>query len=86
MFYVTITRDFGRFQCFKFETSFLKNENKKNKNFKILEHRFIVESTKIENALFRHKFAMSDTNVKKNKMISRKSYRTEFCQYQFNFF
>ena len=79
MFYVTITRDFGRFQCFKFETSFLKNENKKNKNF-------IVESTKIENALFRHKFAMSDTNVKKNKMISRKSYRTEFCQYQFNFF
>ena len=64
MFYVTITRDFGRFQCFK----------------------FIVESTKIENALFRHKSAMSDTNVKKNKMMSRKSYRTEFCQYQFNFF
>ena len=76
MFYVTVTRDFGRFQCFKFETSFLKNENKKKKNFKILEHRFIVESTKIENALnfTRHKFAMSDTNVKKNKMISRKSY------------
>ena len=63
-----------------------KKKNKKNKSFKILEYRFIVESTKIENAPFPHKSEMSDTNVKKNRMRSTKSYRTEFCQYQFIFF
>ena len=40
--------------------------------FKKLEHRFLVESTKIENALLPYKTAMSEANVKINKMVFAK--------------
>ena len=47
--------------------------------FKKLEYRFLIESTKIENALFPYKTAMSEANVKLNRMVSTKStYRKEW--------
>ena len=39
--------------------------------FKKLEYRFLVESTKIENAL-QYKTAMSEANVKTNRVVSTK--------------
>ena len=38
--------------------------------FKKLEYHFLVENTKIENALFPYKVAISETNVKTNRMVS----------------
>ena len=40
--------------------------------FKKLEYRFIVESTKVEKASFPYKTAISEANVKTNKMVSTK--------------
>ena len=40
--------------------------------FKKLEYRFLVESTKIENASFPYKTAISEANVKTNRMVSIK--------------
>ena len=40
--------------------------------FKNLEHRFLVESTKIEKTLFPFKTAISELNVKTNRMASTK--------------
>ena len=40
--------------------------------FKKLEYRFLVESTKIENASFTYKNAMSEANVKTNSIVSAK--------------
>ena len=37
-----------------------------------LEYRFLAESTTIENALFPYKTALSKTNVKTNRMGSKK--------------
>ena len=47
--------------------------------FKKLEHCFLVESTKIENASFSYKTAISEANVKTNKMVTTKwIYHKEF--------
>ena len=40
--------------------------------FKKLEYRFLVESTKIENASFPYKTAISDPDVKTNRIVSTK--------------
>ena len=40
--------------------------------FKKLEYHFLVESTKIENASFSYKTAVSEANVKTNRMVSKK--------------
>ena len=40
--------------------------------FKNFENQFLVKSTKIENASFPYKSAISETNVKTNKMMSTK--------------
>ena len=40
--------------------------------FKKLEYRFLVESTEIDNATFPYKTALSEANVKTNKMGSTK--------------
>ena len=46
--------------------------------FKKLEYRFLVESTKIENASFPYKTAISKANVKTSKMvITNWTYRKE---------
>ena len=40
--------------------------------FKNLEYRFLVESTKTENASFPYKTAISEANVKTNRMVNTK--------------
>ena len=48
--------------------------------FKKLEYRFLVESTRIENATFPYKTALSEANVKTNGEYKMDlSQRTEFC-------
>ena len=54
----------GRFERFK--QIFWKTET----FFKKLEYRFLVESTKIGNAIFRYETALSEANVKTNRMGS----------------
>ena len=67
--FVAIIGNFERLQYFNLETNFLK---KKKTFFKKLERRFLVESTKVENAVFLHKTTISETNVKTNRMGSTK--------------
>ena len=56
-----------------FNTLTLKQISWKTKTFfKKLEYRFLVESTKIENASFSYKTAMSEANVKTNRMVNTK--------------
>ena len=56
-----------------FNTLTLKHIFWKTKTFfKKLEDYFSVESTKIENTLFRYKTVISEANVKRNRMVSRK--------------
>ena len=59
-FCVAITGNFESFEYFSFITNFLENENLFKK----------TESTKVENASFSCKTAMSETNVKTNRMGS----------------
>ena len=57
--------------------------------FKKLEHRFLVESIKIENVSFPYKAAMSEANVMANRMVSTKlTYHKEwtFASNYFVFF
>ena len=57
--------------------------------FKKLEQGFLVESTKIENASFPYKTAISEANVKTNRMVSTKwTYQKErsFASHNFIFF
>ena len=51
---------------------FLENENLFKKKKKKLEYHFLGESTKIENALFPNKTAISEANVKTNSIVSTK--------------
>ena len=79
VFYVTISGDFEHFRYFNFKTVILENKNV----FQQLEYRFLVESTKIGNAFFPYKTAISKANVKTNRMVSTKwtcHKRTEFYQ------
>ena len=47
--------------------------------FKKLEYRFLVETTEIENTSFLSKTALSETNVKTNRMGTTKwTYRKEW--------
>ena len=55
-----------------FNTLTLKQIFWKTKSKK-LEYRFSIESTKIENASFPYKTAISETNVKTNRMLTTKS-------------
>ena len=59
MFYETIRGHFEGFQYFNFETG-------------LLEYRFLVQSTKIENESFPYKTAILEVNVKTNRMVSTK--------------
>ena len=45
---------------------------KKKTFFKKLEYHFLVETTKIENALFPYKTAISEGNFKTNRMVTTK--------------
>ena len=59
MFFVTVSENFKRFQYFNFEIDFLENKNL----FQKTGVQFLVESTKIENASFPYKTAISEANV-----------------------
>ena len=59
---MTISENFKRFQYFNFETNFLEK----------MEYRFIVETTKIENASIPFKTALSEAKVKTNRMATAK--------------
>ena len=83
-FYETVNGNFERFHYFNFETDFLEMKT----FFKKLEYLSLVESTKIENASFRYKTAISKVNVKINRMMSTKwTYRKErsFASHYFLF-
>ena len=67
-FLVTLSENFKCFQYFNFETDFLENEDL----FKKLEYRFLVESTKIEKPSPPYKSAISEVNVKTNRMVTTK--------------
>ena len=65
---MTINGNLKRFQYFKFETDFLE--------MKIFFQKtgvpYLVESSKIENVSFPYKTAISEANVKTNRMGSTK--------------
>ena len=61
-FYVTTARNFECFHYFIFYSNFLKDENLSF--LKKLEYRFLVQSTKIESAIFPHKTAQPEISVK----------------------
>ena len=63
-----ITGNFELFQCFNFETIFLKNA----KPFQKMEYRFTAESVKIENAAFPYKTALSEDYAETNRIGSTK--------------
>ena len=79
---MTTTENFKRFQYFNFETDFLESET----FFKKLEYRFLVESTKIEKASFPYKTAVSEANVKTNRMVSTKWTYQKERSFSGNFF
>ena len=54
--------------------------------FKKLEYRFLVESTKIENASFPYKTAITEPNVKTNKMVTTKWTYRKKRSFASNFF
>ena len=66
--YVTITENLSVFKTLSLKQIFWK----KKTFFKKLEYRFLVESSNIENALFPYKIAISEANVKTNKMVTTK--------------
>ena len=73
-FCVTVTGYFERFQYINFEKKVLKMKT----FFKKLQYRFLAESTKIENSIFRFKTGLAEANVKKNEMECTKwTYCTE---------
>ena len=73
---MTLTENFERFQYF--ETSFLKNENLFQKTR--VELHFSVESTKIENALFLYKTALSEAMLRQIEWEIQNRQKTEFFQ------
>ena len=77
---MTICESFEHFQYFNFETYFLENEN---------FFSFLVERTKIEKASFPYKTAISEANVKTNRVVTTKwAYHREgsFASNYFKFF
>ena len=70
-----------------FNSLTLKEIFRKTRTFyKKLKYRFLVENTKIENALFPYKTAISEVNVKTNKMVTTKwTYHKEWSFSSNNF-
>ena len=75
---MTINETFKPSQYFNFETNFLENEN--------LFHKTgvpsLVETTEIENTSFSFKTALSEANVKTNRMATTK--RTYHKEWRFS--
>ena len=66
---MTISENFEHFRYFNFETDFLENENLFQKTGSTV---FLVERIKIEKASFAYKTAISEPNVKTNRMVTAK--------------
>ena len=64
---MTISGNCERFQYFNFETNFLEKANRFQKTG-VPDSSFLVKSTKIDNATFTYETALSDTNVKTNRI------------------
>ena len=64
---MTINESFKRFQYLNFQTNFLENENLFQKTVP-----FLVEATKSDNTSFSFKTALSEANVKTNRMATAK--------------
>ena len=80
---MAINGNFQRFQYFSFEADFIENEILFQKNRSTI---FSNESTKIENASFSYKTAISEAIVKTNRMVSTKwTYHKEWS-FASNFF
>ena len=54
--------------------------------FKKLAYGFLVESAKIENAFFPYKTAISEANVKRNRMVSTKWTHYKERSFAINYF
>ena len=54
--------------------------------FKKLEYRFLAESTKIENASFSYKIALSEANVKANRLVNTKGTNQKEQSFASNYF
>ena len=75
---MTIIENFEHFQHFNFETNFLKKQTL----FKKVESRFSIQSIKIDNATFPYKTALSEANLKANRMGSTKwTYHKEILSF-----
>ena len=85
MFSCDNSESFKCFQYFNFETNLLEKENLSKK----LGYLFLVETTKIENTSFPFKTALSQGNIKTNRMATTKwTYHKEwnFASNDFIFF
>ena len=85
-FYETTSGSFERFQYFNFETSFLENEKLFSKNGSIF---FQLKILRLKTHSFPYKAALSEANVKTNRMMSTKwTYHKEwiFASNYFIFF
>ena len=80
-FYVTISASFKRFQYFNFEKNFWKTKTSFNK----LEYGFLVEATKTESTSFPFKTALSEANVKSNRMATTKRNYHKECSFASNY-
>ena len=78
---MTISESFKRFQHINFETDFMENEDLFQKS----GVPFLVEATMIENTSFLFKTALSEANVKTNRVATAKwTYRKKWsfaCNY-----
>ena len=73
---MTISGSFEHFQYFNFETYFLKNERLSQKT----GIPFLVESTKIENAIFLCKTALSEAIVSRMGSTKGAYHKQQFFQ------
>ena len=62
------SENFEHFQYFNFETDFLEDDNFFQKTGEL----FLAERTKIEKASFPYKTALSEANVKTNRIVTTK--------------
>ena len=81
-FYVTISGNFERFQTLTLKQIFWKTKTFVKKP----DDSFLVDSTSIESASFPYKTALSEANVKTNRVVSRKWTYHEERSFASNYF
>ena len=76
-----MSEHFKRFQYFNFEQIFWKMKT----FFKKLEYCFLVKATKIGNTSFPFKTALSEANVRTNRMVTAKWTYHKECSFASNY-